>query len=190
MKVSNTRRNLLTLAAMILAATLLAVMNLRPRGDEALAAQTGAPAPAPGPAGPSADALHLLVGRSLLMTSPAGTIRISVADPAIVDVLVVSPNQILINGKSPGVASLMIWNETGQSQTFDAYVDTDVTEMVAKIRQLFPSEPVQVEARGGCRNTFGPGFLAGRGGPRACHRPSFVAPEGQRGQPLADTSPE
>ena len=61
----------------------------------------------------------------------------------------VSPTQILISGKSPGVASLVIWDETGQSQTFDAYVDMDVAEMVAKIHQVLPNEPIQVEARGG-----------------------------------------
>jgi len=61
----------------------------------------------------------------------------------------VSPTQILLSGKSPGVASLVIWDESGQSQTFDAYVDIDVSETVTKIRQVLPDEPIQVEARGG-----------------------------------------
>ena len=103
----------------------------------------------PVPSGPSAEALHLLVGRSLVITSQSRIFRISVADPTIVDALVVSPTQILISGKSPGVASLVIWDETGQSQTFDAYVDIDVSEMVAKVHQVLPDEPIQVEARGG-----------------------------------------
>jgi pilus assembly protein CpaC len=89
------------------------------------------------------------VGRSLVITSQARIFRISVADPSIVDALVVSPTQILINGKAPGVASLVIWDETGQNQTFDAYVDVDVSELVGKIHQVLPSEPIQVEARGG-----------------------------------------
>ena len=84
-----------------------------------------------------------------MISSQARIFRISVADPGIVDALVVSPTQILISGKSPGVASLVIWDETGQSQTFDAYVDMDVAEMVAKIHQVLPNEPIQVEARGG-----------------------------------------
>jgi pilus assembly protein CpaC len=150
MKVPNTRSNLLTLAATMLAATLLALVSLGPGGSEAFAAQAGAAAALqPGPAGPSPEALHLLVGRSLVITSPARISRIAVADPTIVDAMVVSPNQVLINGKLPGVASLVIWDETGQSQTFDAYVDIDVAEILGKIRQVLPSEPVQVEARGG-----------------------------------------
>ena len=150
MKVPKKRYNLLTLAAALLAATLLAPMNLGTGGGKALAADGGSTAEAQTAASsPSAEALHLLVGRSLVISSQARIIRISVADPTIVDALVVSPTQILISGKSAGVASLVIWDETGQSQTFDAYVDMDVAEMAGKIHQVMPSEPIQVEARGG-----------------------------------------
>jgi len=134
----------------MLVVALLAFLNGGARRGEAFAGQASpAAAPQTSPSEPSAEALHLLVGRSLVISSQARIFRISLADPAIVDALVVSPTQILISGKSPGVASLVIWDETGQSQTFDAYVDMDVAEIVAKIRQVFPNEPVEVEARGG-----------------------------------------
>lgn len=97
----------------------------------------------------AAQALHLLVGRSLVITSQSRVIRISVADPAIVDAMAVSPTEILINGKSPGVASIIIWDEKGKTQTLDAYVDVDATELSAKLHQVMPDEPVHVEARGG-----------------------------------------
>lgn len=147
MNVPNTRNYLRMLSAALLAATLLCLLDPG-RASTALAAQAN-PAAQPGPSGPSAESLHLLVGRSLVITSQARITRVSVADPAVVDALVVSPTQILINGKSPGITSLVIWDETGQSQTFDAYVDLDVTEIAAKIHQVVPNEPVQVEARGG-----------------------------------------
>ena len=148
MKALNTRYKLLKLATTILAVALLALINLGTKGSAAHAEDSAAAAQV-GPNGPSAEALHLLVGRSLVISSQARIVRISVADPAIVDAMVVSPTQILISGKSPGVASLVIWDETGQSQTFDAYVDVDVSEIGAKIHQVMPSEPIQVEARGG-----------------------------------------
>ena len=176
MKVQNMRYKLRTLAAMTLVATLSAFMNLGTRESWTYAAQASAPTvPQPAPLAPSAEALHLLVGRSLVISSQARIFRISVADPAIVDALVVSPTQILISGKSPGVASLVIWDETGHSQTFDAYVDIDVTEMTEKIRQVLPNEPIQVEARGGRYYAFRPGFLADCGGPCGCHRSGHVA---------------
>jgi len=148
MTVPNRRYNfLLTLTATFSVVILLALVNLGSQERRAFAAEAGAGAPQA--AAPSVEALHLLVGRSLVITSQSRIFRISVADPTIVDALVVSPTQILISGKSPGVASLVIWDETGQSQTFDAYVDIDVSELKGKIRQILPDEPVRVEARGG-----------------------------------------
>jgi pilus assembly protein CpaC len=150
MKVPNTRYKMLTLAATTPVVILLALMSSGPGGKGVFAAQAGtAESTQAVPSTASAEALHLLVGRSLVISSQSRIFRISVADPAIVDALAVSPTQILISGKSPGVASLVIWDETGQSQTFDLYVDVDVSELVAKIRQVLPDERILVEARAG-----------------------------------------
>lgn len=92
------------------------------------------------------EALHLMVGRSLLVNSPTRIKRISIADPGIADALLVSPNQILINGKTPGGVSLVLWDEFDQTQTFDLFVDLDILELSQKIREVFPDEPIVVEA--------------------------------------------
>ena len=66
MKVPNTRYNLLTLTATILVVILLALMNLGSRGGGGVCgAGQFCGSPQAGPSGPSAEALHLLVGRSL-----------------------------------------------------------------------------------------------------------------------------
>ena len=155
MKVLNTRYKLLTLASAALAGILLALASPSAWQGMAWAKQPDPVPPQAGAPAASAEALHLLVGRSLVISSQARIFRISVADPTIVDALVVSPTQILISGKSPGVASLVIWDETGQSQTFDAFVDVDVAELTAKIHQILPDEPVRVEARGGVTTLSG-----------------------------------
>jgi pilus assembly protein CpaC len=100
------------------------------------------------PQGPGeAETLHVLVGRSLVITSPARIKRISVADPAIVDAVVVSPNQILLNGKAPGAVSLVLWDETGQSQEFDINVDIDIRGLADQFREAFPDQPVKLEVQ-------------------------------------------
>lgn len=107
------------------------------------------------PASPAADApqgseapqsLHLLVGRSLVITSPTRIKRVSLADPAIAEAIVVSPNQVLVNGKAPGGVSLLLWDATDQSQDFEVSVDIDTLTLSQKIHDVFPNEPVQVEA--------------------------------------------
>ena len=150
MKVSKTNRTWQKLTVGLLAGLLLAGVSLGLRRTEAFAGQPGTAAgPQAASASPSAEVLHLLGGRSLVITSPARIQRVSVADPAVLDALVVSPTQILINGKAPGAASLVFWDETGQSQTFDVFVDLDVAELAEKIHQVLPDEPIRVEARGG-----------------------------------------
>jgi len=89
--------------------------------------------------------LHLLVGRSLVITSPTRIKRVSLADPAIAEAIVVSPYQVLLNGKSPGGVSLLLWDEANQSQAFEVSVDIDVLSLTQKIHDVFPSEQVQVE---------------------------------------------
>jgi len=110
-----------------------------------LASQPGAQAASSSPEGTAAHTLHLLVGRSLVISSPTPIKRVSVADPAIVETVVISPYQLLLNGKTPGGVSLLIWDDSDQSQTFEVSVDIDILSLSEKIHEVFPSEAVQLE---------------------------------------------
>jgi pilus assembly protein CpaC len=122
--------------------------------------QAAVPAPAPDPAQApgAADAtaqesqgpqtLHLLVGHSILITSPARVKRVSIADPKIAEAIVVSPYQVQLNGIAPGGVSLIIWDESGQSQNFEVSVDIDILGITQKVHEVFPGEPVQIETSG------------------------------------------
>jgi pilus assembly protein CpaC len=90
--------------------------------------------------------LHLLVNRSLVITSPVRISRVSIANPNIASVNVISPYQVLVDGKTPGAVTMILWGSGGESQTFDIYVDVDVLALSQKIHQVFPSEHVQIEA--------------------------------------------
>jgi pilus assembly protein CpaC len=81
----------------------------------------------------------------LVITSPSRIKRVSLADPAIAEAIVVSPTQVLVNGKAPGGVSLIIWDENEQSQAFEVSVDIDVLSLTEKIHEVFPNEPVVVE---------------------------------------------
>jgi pilus assembly protein CpaC len=136
---------LMIVLALLIASTCVA------RGQSASAspAQAAAPAPANQPApseeGEGPQTLHLLVGRSIVISSPTRIKRVSLADPNIAEAIVVSPNQVLVNGKTPGGVSLLLWDESDQSQAFEVSVDIDVLGLSQKIHEVFPSEPVQVE---------------------------------------------
>lgn len=90
------------------------------------------------------QSLHLLVGRSLVISSPARIKRISIADPSIAETVAISPYQVLVNGKAPGGTSLLIWDEEDRSQDFEVSVDIDIEALTSRVHELFPSEPVQI----------------------------------------------
>jgi pilus assembly protein CpaC len=109
------------------------------------------PATQPQPAAPpeqaeGAETLHVMVGRSLVINSPGRLTRVSIADPSIADAVIVSPNQILVNGRAPGAVSLVLWDESGQNQSFEVVVELDVLDLQQRLREDFPNEPIQVGA--------------------------------------------
>jgi pilus assembly protein CpaC len=106
-------------------------------------AQNAAPQESQGP-----QMLHLLVGHSILITSPTRVKRVSIADPTIAEAIVVTPYQVQLNGKAPGGVSLIIWDESGQSQNFEVSVDIDILGITQKVHEVFPGEPVQIETSG------------------------------------------
>jgi pilus assembly protein CpaC len=111
-------------------------------------AQTTAPTQVPAEQPTESEApqtLHLLVGRSIVISSPGRIKRVSLADPNIAEAIVVSPTQVLVNGKAPGGVSLIIWDESDQSQAFEVSVDIDVLGLSQKIHEVFPTEDVHID---------------------------------------------
>jgi pilus assembly protein CpaC len=104
-----------------------------------------AAAPAEIPQAEAPQSLHLMVGRSLVITSPTRIKRVSLADPTIAEVDVITPTQIVINGKMPGGVSLLLWDEADQSQAFEISVDVDVLTLTQKIHEVFPGEHIQID---------------------------------------------
>jgi len=135
--------------AVSFAAPAVMMAQAQPASTQAPTATPAAqePTPATNQAQESSEpqALHLLVGRSLVITSPSRIKRVSLADPDIAEALVVSPTQVLVNGKKPGGVSLLVWDETDQSQAFEVSVDIDVLGLSQKIHEVFPSENVHID---------------------------------------------
>ena len=95
------------------------------------------------------EEIHLLVGRSKQITSQDRIKRVSLADPGVLDAQVVSPTQVLIDGKAPGSTSLVLWTESGDSETFDVFVELDIQGLRKMIHQAYPAETVSVESQNG-----------------------------------------
>ncbi len=87
-------------------------------------------------------------GKSVILESKTPIKRFSIAEPRIADVIILTPWQIYVTGKSPGVTSLCFWGEGNKlSAVFDVEVTADVASLKDKIHKIFPYEKgVQVTA--------------------------------------------
>src|SRR5882672_4993018 len=88
--------------------------------------------------------LRVMVGKSLLINTSEKLKRVSVTDPNVADVQVVTPTQILVHGRSAGEVSLLIWDELERSRSFDLRVDVDVTAAAEEEKSVFPDEQIVV----------------------------------------------
>lgn len=90
--------------------------------------------------------VHLLVGRSIFIKSTTRLKRVYVSNPLAVDSLTSSPTQIVVTAKAPGVSSLILWDEGGQSASYLVFSDLDVADLQREIREALPYDDIKVEA--------------------------------------------
>src|SRR5687767_15192830 len=104
------------------------------------------PAAAPqvvAPAGPAYPKVTLTAGRSTVLATEFDVSRIAVTNPTIADAVVVRPREILIDGKSPGTISLIVWGTEARTQ-FDIVVEQAISTLEQQLHLLFPGEAIQV----------------------------------------------
>jgi pilus assembly protein CpaC len=88
--------------------------------------------------------LRVMVGKSLLINTSERLKRVSVTDPGVADIEVVTPTQVLVHGRAAGEVSLLIWDELERSRSFDLRVDVDVTAAAEEEKSVFPDEQIVV----------------------------------------------
>ena len=100
--------------------------------------------------GPEAESqsVSLIVGRSMVLNTPAPIARVSLTSSDIADALVTSSTQLLLHGKAPGTISMFVWDKTGGIRRYEVVVTRDLSQLVVQMQQLFPGEPISVHSNG------------------------------------------
>lgn len=70
--------------------------------------------------------LRIVKGKSSVVTFPERVKTISIADEKIIDVISITPTDVVVIGKAEGNTSLYIWGESGRYMAYDAKVDRAV----------------------------------------------------------------
>ncbi|MEJ2482934.1 MAG: type II and III secretion system protein family protein [Gemmatimonadota bacterium] len=95
------------------------------------------------------EVVRLAAGESFLITRSAPLTKVSIADPGVADVVVVSSTELVVNGKVPGTTSLMLWDNSGGRAHYSVKVNADARSLEENLRRLFPDEDIRVESSGG-----------------------------------------
>ena len=83
----------------------------------------------------------LMVGKSVIVESPAVIRKFALAAPEYADVTVLSPRQIYLIGKVPGATNASIWGVDGKiAAMLDIEIMPDVSRLKEKIHEMFPNE--------------------------------------------------
>jgi pilus assembly protein CpaC len=102
----------------------------------------------PEAAGTESTEVQLLVGRSTVISVGQPIARVSLTTPNVADAMVTSPQQLLLHGKTPGTISLFVWDRAGGITRYQVNVQRDLSELSARLSQLFPGERITVSSNG------------------------------------------
>jgi len=88
------------------------------------------------------------LGHSVVVTHPDFLERILLTDPEIADAVVISGNEVVLNGTQIGATTLMFWGEAGTRAAYFVRVVPDVQYLQEELDRLYPGIPVRVTAAG------------------------------------------
>lgn len=96
----------------------------------------------------AAAGLSIAAGENRLLTLSEEIIRVSVANPDVADLKVITPRQILVTGKAVGTTDLSLWNRSNEPLIVALQVHGSFDGLDQQLRQLFPGERIQVSSVG------------------------------------------
>jgi pilus assembly protein CpaC len=73
-------------------------------------------------------------------------VRVDGFDPAIINVTALTPNRIRVQAVKPGISTLVLVDEYGETYSIDVFVTGDVRHLQAYIDRLFPRSSVEAIA--------------------------------------------
>ena len=95
-------------------------------------------------------AVNVLVGQSRVINFDRPVGRFSVSNPDIAEAVLVTPDQVLVNGKAFGQVNFIAWEQAGgQYLVFDVYVRANLSLIDSQIRALFPKDDIRLSQANG-----------------------------------------
>lgn len=85
--------------------------------------------------------VRIATGQSMVVDAPRPVTRVSVADVDIADVMVLSPRQVYVTGKTPGATTLTLWaGGDAVLRVFTVTVTPDLSRLKEMLHRILPNE--------------------------------------------------
>ena len=92
----------------------------------------------------SEDDLTVHVHQSEMVDAPWPVARASVTDPEIADVQILTPQKVLLQGKTIGSTDLILWSKEEQAWKATVHVDVDVRRIETELRK-YPKATLRLD---------------------------------------------
>lgn len=92
------------------------------------------------------EEIRLTVGKSIVIDYPADIARISTSNADIADASPVTTREILIQGKSTGTVTLVVWSKAGQRNFYNITVEQNLEPLRRLLKDTFPTDNIHVES--------------------------------------------
>jgi len=94
--------------------------------------------------------VNVLVGQSKVISFDRPIGRFSVSNPEVAEAVLISPEQVLVNGKAFGQINFIAWEkDTDSFIVFDVAVRTNLSLIDSQIRVLFPKDDIRLSQANG-----------------------------------------
>jgi len=92
--------------------------------------------------------LSLEMGQNRLLVLSEPIARVSVADPKVADMKVITPTQLLLTARGVGSTDLTLWNKRDEPLVLALLVSRNLDALRRQLKDLFPGETINVSAAG------------------------------------------
>ena len=86
------------------------------------------------------EKLYTIVGKSQLLKFDEAVTRVSITDPQYADIVLLSPKELLLNGKKAGRTSLIFWGANNQPVFYNLVVQQDADAFLQAVEEIAPNE--------------------------------------------------
>ncbi len=89
--------------------------------------------------------LRAVVGKSQIIRFDEPVRRMSITKPELVDMVFLSPKEIIMNGKTGGETTVIIWGEDNEPVFFNLFVENNNLNFIKEVKKIAPNEDIEID---------------------------------------------